>query len=132
MPPLHFVAFLVISMAAFVPLLLWSLHGRIDRPSLLQTVWVSMIVVAGGMGFAKIGANAGLPPTIYYGVPALTTLVLPPVVFRMGKRELLQYSVLALAFSPAIHVLFSLLLGWHEYLPFWHVPSIWGVLNAGN
>jgi hypothetical protein len=47
----------------------------------------------------------------------------------MSKGEYVKYAILAFASSPAIHVLFSLF-GWHEYLPFWHVPSLADIFRA--
>ncbi len=76
------------------------------------------------MVFAKFGNNAGFPWWIYYTVPALATLLLPPLAFRFAGKELGQYLVLAFLSSPAIHVTFSFLLGWHEYMPFIPVPSL--------
>ena len=101
------------------------MHRRSPRPSATTIALVSVLVVIGGMVFAKLGNNAGLPVWIYYAVPALTTLVLPPIAFRMAARtELWQYLILAFASSPAIHVGFSLFVGWHDYLPFFYVPTL--------
>ena len=89
---------------------------------------VAGVVVVGGMLFAKFGNNAGFPWWIYYTVPALTTLALPPLTFSFSGREAVQYLVLAFLSSPAIHVTFSFLFGWHEYMPFLPVPSWQDVL----
>ena len=49
---------------------------------------------------------------------------------RKGARVSLSaflgvfYILAAVVVSPPIHVLFSLFLGWKEYLPFWEVPSL--------
>jgi hypothetical protein len=53
---------------------------------------------------------------------ALVTFVLPPLVLRMAKGELLVYVSLALLMGPAIHIFFSFFFGWHEYMPLFHVP----------
>ena len=76
------------------------------------------------MVFAKYGNNVGFPWWIYYTIPALLTLLLPPIAFRMSAPETTRYLVLAFLSSPVIHVFFSLTLGWKEYLPFIPVPSI--------
>jgi hypothetical protein len=76
------------------------------------------------MTFAKLGASHGLPVWLYYGVPAALTWVLPTVVFRMRGREVPSYLVLALVLAPGIHLVFSLILGWKEYLPFLPLPSL--------
>jgi len=57
-------------------------------------------------------------------VPAALTLVLAPVAHRFDVRRTPLYLLLALLSAPVIHVSFSLLIGWDEYMPFWHVPSL--------
>lgn len=126
---LHFVVFVLASLAAFVVLLHVVLRHRTVRPGLASVVWVSVVVVPVGMVFAKIAYSWGLPPLIYYGVPASTTVLLPPVVFRMRRRELIAYLCASSALPFAIHLAFSLGLGWKEYLPFWTVPSIRELLS---
>ena len=121
----RFAIFVGVTLVVFVGILLLVMRERSPRPSPLTIGMVSVVVVIGGMLFAKLGNNAGWPVWIYYAVPALTTLVLPPVVFRMAPRsELWQYLLLAFASSPAIHVAFSLFVGWHDYLPFFYVPTL--------
>jgi hypothetical protein len=58
-------------------------------------------------------------------VGVFAQLLLPPLALRMNVREALWYLVLAFGSSPAIHVIFSVFVGRPEYLPFWHVPSLW-------
>ena len=124
MPPIHFLVFMLVSLVLFAAILAWSLRNRSARPGAGSVIWVAMVVVVAGMVFARFGARAGLPWPVYYGVPALTTLLLPPIVFRMARAEVLRYELLAFASSPLIHASFSFLLGWHEYMPFWHIPSM--------
>ena len=59
---------------------------------------------------------------IYYGAPAILTWCLPPLALRMRLGETVQYVVLAALTAPAIHILFSLVLGWREYRPFLPIP----------
>jgi hypothetical protein len=62
---------------------------------------------------------------IYYGLPALTTLTLAPIALRMSRVEIAQYVPMAFLMAPAIHVIFSLFVGWHDYMPFpLYIPSI--------
>ena len=123
---MRFWIFVAVSLAVFVGLLRFVTRKRPARPGAVAVAAVAAVVVVGGMAFAKFGNNLGLPWWIYYTVPALATLLLPPVVFRLRHRELAQYLVLAFLSSPAIHVAFSLFLGWHEYMPFIPVPSLMG------
>ena len=120
----HFPIFVVVSLVAFMGVLRLVLRHRSAAPSSLTLIWVAGVVVIGGMSFAKIGATHGLPVWLYYGVPAVLTWALPPVVFRMRGREIPIYLVLALVVAPAIHLAFSFILGWKEYLPFLPVPSL--------
>jgi hypothetical protein len=122
----HFYVFMVTSVVAFVAILRWVLRRR-DRPAPAFTYgWLAALVVVAGMILAKVGATAGWPWWIYYGVPAALTWVLPPVALRMRSRETIEYLVLAALMAPAIHVFFSLFVGWTEYLPFIPVPTLRG------
>ena len=71
-----------------------------------------------GVLIAKFGANIGLPWWIYYTLPMLATVALPPVVLKMQASETIAYLLLAFLSAPAIHAAFVLTLGWHEYMPF--------------
>jgi len=125
MPPAHFLVFIVVSLAVFIGILHWVLRARPFAPPVGIVILVALVVVVVGMCFAKYAANVGLAWPIYYGVPAVTTLLLPPLALRMSLREASWYVALAVTSSPAIHVFFSVFVGWPEYLPFWHVPSLW-------
>ncbi|MGZ5127280.1 MAG: hypothetical protein ACXWC1_31300 [Burkholderiales bacterium] len=125
MPPIRFFVFVAVSLVLFIGILHWALRTRAVKPAAWIVGGVAFVVVVVGMGFAKFGATAGLPWQVYYGLPAAVTLLLPTLVFRMLRTEFVWYVFLAFASSPAIHVVFSFFIGWHEYLPFWHIPSLW-------
>jgi hypothetical protein len=131
MPPLHFVVFIAVSALVFIGILRWILRNRPRFPAWQLVSGVALIVVIAGMCFAKFGATQGFPWPVYYGVPALITLLLPPLAFRMCRHEFVQYVLLAFLSSPLIHATFSFLIGWHEYLPFWHIPSVWQLVSTG-
>jgi hypothetical protein len=124
----HFAVFILVSLVAFVGMVLLVLRRRNPPPRLTRILWVAGVVVIGGMEFAKMGTTVGLPVWLYYGVPAGLTWVLPPVVFRMRGHEVARYLPLALLVAPTIHILFSFILGWKEYMPFLHVPSLWELM----
>jgi len=126
----HFPVLILVSLIAFVGVLYFVLKRRSVSPRALTVIWVAAVVVAGGMAFAKLGAMSGFPVWLYYGVPAVLTWVLPPVVFRMQRSEFGWYLLLAVLVAPAIHVLFSFFLGWKEYMPFIPVPSIGDLLGS--
>jgi hypothetical protein len=126
---LRFAVFVLVSFVAFLLLLKLILAKRPVRPSFVSLLWVSAVVVVAGMVFAKVATNSGLPPWVYYGLPAIATLLLPPIAFRMGRGEIAGYLCAASLMPVVIHVAFSLFLGWNEYLPFWTVPSLGELLS---
>jgi hypothetical protein len=126
---MRFSVFVLVSLVAFIAILYFVTRRRTKGPRLATVLIVAAIVVVGGMIFAKYGNNAGLPWWIYYTAPALATLILPPAVFKFSGKELVQYLVLAFLSSPVIHVVFSSLFDWHEYMPFIQVPSLQSLLQ---
>ena len=122
-------ASVAVSLLTFIAILYFVTRHRIQRPNTLTVVAVSAVVVVGGMLFAKFGKSAGFPWWIYYTVPALATLAVPPVTFKFSGQELAQYLVLAFLSSPVIHVAFSFFFDWHEYMPFIPVPSLASLIN---
>ena len=121
----RFVIFMLASSAVFVTALLFVLRSRPERQFRRICVLAAFVVV-GGMLFARYGhMYVNLPPAVYYGVPASITLLLPLFGLRMSRSEALQYVPFAVLMGPFIHVLFSLLLGWHDYMPFpFWIPSL--------
>lgn len=120
----HFPIFVFVSFVMFVVVLRAVLIHRIERPPTRTVLLMAVVIVVGGMSFAKFGTSLGLPVWVYYGVPALLTWMLPPVVFRMGANEFGKYIIIAALVAPLIHALFSFFLGWKEYMPFIPIPSI--------
>ncbi len=130
MPPtLRFLAFILVSILVFLRLIRFSLRKRASKPAQTKLATITLVVVVGGMLFAKYGANLGLPWWIYYTVPALLTLFLPPIAFQMRKMEIPTYLTLAFLSSPFIHATFSFFLGWKEYMPFIPIPSLHELLH---
>jgi len=124
----RFLIYLAVSAVVFVGLLLFVLRSRRDRPWTLILILASVVVV-GGMLFARWGQNSGLSWLVYYTIPALATVFLPPLVLRMTGVETRRYLLLALLMAPAIHVFFSFCFGWHDYMPFLYVPAASEVLS---
>ena len=93
-------------------------------PSWIKALVVAAVISVVGILFGKYGATLGLPWQIYYPVPALATLVLPPLAFRFTLQRAFVYVALALAAAPLIHAAFFYGLGWDEYMPFLHLPRL--------
>ena len=87
-------------------------------------VVLAAVIVIAGMLFGKFGANWGFPWWIYYPVPMLMNVLLPPVVLKMNTSRTILYLILAILSAPFIHICFSFLLGWNEYMPFWNIPYL--------
>src|SRR5512133_121330 len=117
-----FLVNMFVALVVFIGLLIFILRGRSQRP-VLRIMILALIVVVLGMSFARITYGIGVPWWIFYGLPALVTFVLPPLVLRMSRRELLLYVPLAILMSPVIHSFFSFFFGWHDYMPLFYVPS---------
>lgn len=125
----RFPLMIVGSLLAFVAVLRLTLGRRTFHARRVAVVVVAIVVVVLGMMLGKYGNQVGLPWWIYYPVPALITIILPPLVFRMPAVRTGLYIVAALLSAPLIHVAFSFLLGWNEYMPFLPVPSLASLLR---
>jgi hypothetical protein len=126
----RFPVFVLASFVVFVLVLRVVLRRRAIRPKWSRILAAAVVVVAGGMVFARWGASSGLPWLLYYTIPALVTLVVPPALFRLKRAETVEYLVLAFFMAPTVHVAFSFLLGWKEYMPFLPVPSLVELLGG--
>jgi hypothetical protein len=110
-----------VALVVFIGLLIFTLRSRSQRP-VFRILILALIVVVCGMSFARFTYGLKLPWWIFYGLPALITFVLPPLVLRMSGHELLLYVPLAILMSPVIHIFFSFFFGWHDYMPLFYVP----------
>lgn len=82
---------------------------------------LSVLVIIIGMLFGKYGANWGLKWWIYYPVPMLMNVLIPPILLKMNIKKTILYLFLSFLSAPLIHVFFSYFLGWKEYMPFWNI-----------
>ena len=99
--------------------------GKENFSNKIKSIFLlSLLVVVIGMLFGKYGAQMGLKWWIYYPVPMLMTVLLPPIILKMNSRKTILYLILSFLSAPVIHVLFSFFLGWTEYMPFWEIPYI--------
>jgi hypothetical protein len=134
MPDLgRFGVFIVAASVLFFTVVLWIVRRRPARPNLASLFALAIIVVPVGMLFARYSHLVfhNLSWAIYYGVPALTTFLLPPLWLQMSRREVALYVPSALLMAPVIHVVFSLFVGWHDYMPFpAYIPSIAELLRS--
>lgn len=116
-----FFIYMLVALVVFVVVLLLTMRKRPEKP-ILKIILLSVIAVVAGMTFARITHGKELPWWIFYGIPAFITFILPPIVLRMTKRELMFYIPVIIITSPIIHVFFSFFFGWHDYMPLFYVP----------
>lgn len=127
MPDLErFAVLVVVASVVFLAVLGLVTRGRSNRPRPGLLFLLTFVVVLAGMVFARYGHILfRLPWWIYYGLPASLTFLLPPVALRMRTAEIARYVPLAVLMGPGIHLLASLVFGWHDYMPFpVYIPSL--------
>jgi hypothetical protein len=129
-PDAKFVVLIGVSLIVFASVVSFVLRQRQSAAPNLSVAALAVVICAGGMVFARYGAQMGLPWTIYYSIPAVATVFAPPILLAMSWRETMTYLVLSSMSAPAIHAAFSFLLGWPEYMPFLKVPYWRDVLGA--
>jgi hypothetical protein len=127
----RFTVFTIAASILFLAVLTVTTRGRAKKPSSTILVMLTAIVVVCGMIFARYGHILfQLPWWIYYGLPASLTFLLPPVVLKMKRAEVIRYVPMAVLMAPAIHVFFSLFVGWHDYMPFpVYIPSLMALIH---
>ena len=117
----HFLVMIMTSLMLFMVVVLLVTGSAMFTQRRITILWLGLVVVVGGMLFGRYGAQWGLPWWIYYPVPMLATVLLPPLLLKMNRQKTVIYLILSFLSAPLIHVAFSLLLGWNEYMPFWRI-----------
>jgi len=82
---------------------------------------LAVFVIIVGMLFGKYGSNFGLKWWIYYTIPMLMNVLLPPIFLKLNTKKTLLYLGLSFLSAPLIHICFSKCVGWTEYMPFWKI-----------
>lgn len=98
--------------------------GRGPAPGWIGAAVAAIVISIIGILFAKYGARFGLPWQVYYIVPMLAAVAIPPVVFRFGFWRTISYAALTLATAPLLHAVFFYGLGWDDYMPFLDLPRL--------
>jgi hypothetical protein len=125
----HFPIMILFSILIFFAVLrmvLLKVEFNAKRKSI---VLLSLIVVVLGMLMGKYGATYLLPWWIYYPVPMLMNVLLPPLVLKLNTSKTIRYLILSFLSAPFIHFVFSFFLGWNEYMPFWNLPTLKSLIN---
>ena len=120
----HFPIMIMVSFVAFyfIIRLVLGKTDFIEKRNLVSILVIGIVSI--GMLMGKYGAQIGLPWWIYYPVPMLMTVLLPPIILKMNPGKTALYIILSFLSAPVIHSFFSFFLGWNEYMPFWKIPFI--------
>lgn len=125
----HFPVMIIASFLLFY-LVIWVVIGSSAFGQKFRTIiFLSLICVVFGMLFGKYGAQWGLKWWIYYPVPMLINVLLPPLLLKMNTKKTVLYLVFSFLSAPFIHLFFSFLFNWTEYMPFWKIPYYKTVLG---
>ena len=89
---------------------------------------IGMLTVYGSFIIKRYNDVLKLPGFIYYILLILLTVFLPPLSLKMKSEQTLKYFALGVVAVPLLHLLFSLLLGWGDLLPFIQLPSLWELI----
>ncbi len=120
-PMWHFPFMILASFVLFFIVLRLVLSAEEFSQKKKTIFYLSLVVIIMGMLIGKYGAQWGFRWWIYYPIPMLMNLFLPPYFLKMNVKKTVAYLIFSFLSAPLIHVLFSLLLGWTEYMPFWIV-----------
>lgn len=89
---------------------------------------IGMLTVYGSFIISRYNGILKLPIILYYTLLLLLTIFLPPLSLKMKSDQTLKYFAFGIVAIPLLHLIFSLLLGWGDYLPFIQIPSLWELL----
>lgn len=123
----RFLVMAAITYIAFLCVIRLVLGTQFKTRSFLINI-IGMITVYGSMLISRYGNFLKLPAYLYYALPLLITVFLPPLSLKMKSDQTLKYFAFSLITVPILHFCFSFLLGWGEFLPFIKIPSLWNIL----
>lgn len=88
---------------------------------------VGIVTVYGSFLISKYGNFMKLPAFLYYALPLVLSICIPPLALRMKSDQVLKYLALGILVIPFVHIFFSLFFGWGDMVPFVRIPSLWSV-----
>ena len=100
----------------------FSSKTKINQILLIIT---SIVIGIGTVLIGKLGYYIDLPPYLYYPIPLVIGLFLPKLIFKLNWKEFGIYIVIGTILGFVSHILFSLLFGYNNYMPFWKISRIW-------
>jgi len=119
--------FVIMAAAAYMVFLcvIRIVLGAVYKARSFRINLIGMVTVYGSLIISRFGGQMKLPEYIIYIVPVLLIVLLPTLSLNMKTDQTLKYLVLFPVSIFLLHVLFSLLLGWRDLLPFVRINSLW-------
>jgi len=126
----HSFRILVMSAVTYMVFLLVvriSLGNQYKAKSFLINI-IGILTVFGSFIISRYNEILKLPVFVYYILIILLTVFLPPLSLKMKSDQTLKYLAVGVVSIPLLHLVFSLLLGWGDILPFIKLPSLWELI----
>ncbi len=123
----RFLIMAAVTYIAFLCVIRLIIGSQYKAKSFLINI-IGMITVYGSFLISRYGNFLRLPVWLDYVLPVLLTVFLPPLSLKMKSDQTLKYLAFSLLAVPVIHLVFSFLLGWGEFLPFIKIPSLWNII----
>lgn len=123
----RFIVITAVTYMAFLCVIRLVLGTQYRNKSFLINI-IGMITVYGSFLIARYGNFLKLPAFLYYALPVLITVFLPPLALKMKSDQTLKYLAFSILAVPLIHFVFSFFIGWGEFLPFFKIPSLWNTV----
>ncbi len=123
----RFLVMLAITYMAFLCVIRIAMGNQYKAKSFLINI-IGILTVFGSFIISRYNGILKLPGFIYYILIILLAVFLPPLSLKMKSDQTLKYIAIGFVTIPILHLLFSLLLGWGEYLPFIPLPSLWDLI----
>ncbi len=123
---LRYLVMAAISYIAFLSIVRIAMGSQYKAKSFLINI-VGILAVYGSF-ILKLYKGAIRPTIIYYILIIFLIIFIPPLSLKMKSDQTLKYCAFVIVGIPVLHLLFSLLLGWGNLLPFFPIRSIWGLI----
>lgn len=125
----RFLIMAAISYMAFLCVIRLVMGSQYKAKSFLINI-IGMITVYGSFIISRYKGLFKLPGYIVYIIIICLMIFLPPLALKMKSDQTLKYFAFGIIAVPVLHLLFSLLIGWGDYLPFIPIPSLWNLLKS--
>ncbi|NMA67469.1 MAG: hypothetical protein GX957_14765 [Clostridiaceae bacterium] len=119
--------FIIVSVAAYIIFLciMRIILGTTYKTKSFRINLIGVVTVFGSFIIGRFGEQLNIPDYLIYIIPVLLIALLPTLSLDMKTNQTLKYLIFYPASIFLLHLLFSLLTGWNDLLPFIKIPSLW-------